>query len=77
MPVPIEVRCYAGSREDEEPRAMRIEGRQIEIMAIRRRWLEPGYRYFEVQAYDGEVCTLRREDRSGAWQLVSMRPLGS
>lgn len=56
---------------------MRIEGRQIEIMAIRRRWLEPGYRYFEVQAYDGEVCTLRREDRSGAWQLVSMRPLGS
>ncbi len=74
--MPIEVECYAGYRGGEEPRAVRIEARQIEIMAVRRRWIEPGMRCFEVHAYDGSVLTLRRAERSGDWELVSERPAG-
>lgn len=70
----IRVECHAGYRGEEEPRALHLGERRIEIMLILDRWLDPAHRYFKVQAYDGSVCILRHDEHSGAWELIRLAP---
>lgn len=38
-------------------------------MLVADRWLDPQYRYFKVQAYDGTVYVLRHDELSGRWEM--------
>ena len=68
----LPVQCYAGHRGEEEPRALDLCDRRIEIMEIIDRWLSPDHRYFRVQAYDGRGYVLRH-DEAGEWELTLFR----
>lgn len=72
----IKVECYAGHRGEEEPRAFQLGERRIAVMAITDRWLDPAYRYFKVQAFDGAIYILRHDEASGRWELHSFRAPG-
>lgn len=70
----IRVRCYAGHRGEEEPRAFHLGDRHIEVIEIIDRWLSPDHRYFKVQADDGGVYILRHEGVDGEWEMTSFDP---
>lgn len=44
----IRVECYAGHRGEEEPHRFWIGEREVEVVDILDRWLDPAHRYFKV-----------------------------
>lgn len=69
----ILVQCYAGYRGEQEPRAFTLGEQQLEVIAIRDRWLAPHHRYFKVAASDGDTYILRHDESSGDWTLGAFR----
>ena len=67
----IRVQCYAGHRGEEEPRALDLGDRRLEVMEIIDRWLAPDHRYFKLQADDGNVYILRHDEAAGEWEMTS------
>ncbi|MDX1432840.1 MAG: hypothetical protein R3286_10365 [Gammaproteobacteria bacterium] len=66
----LTVECYAGHRGEETPRRFRMGRRQVEIVEVLDRWLEPELSYFKVAADDGATYILRHDVRLGAWDLT-------
>ena len=67
----IRVECYAGHRGEEEPRALDLGDRRLEVIEIVDRWLAPDHRYFKVQADDGNVYILRHDEAAGEWEMTA------
>jgi hypothetical protein len=73
---PVQVRCYAGGRGDETPRAVLLGGHEVTVW-VERSWIEepvgPGgtarRRMFQVRLEDGRGCRLAQEP-DGSWTLV-------
>lgn len=65
----LRVECHAGYCGEEEPRALHIGGRRIEIADIADRWLAPEHRYFKVRTVEGCTCILRHDSASGVWTM--------
>jgi hypothetical protein len=71
----VEVRCYAGSRGDETPRALLLGGREVSVR-VERSWVEEPIgssgtarrRMFQVRLEDGRRCRLAQEP-DGSWTL--------
>jgi hypothetical protein len=81
----IEVRCYAGGRGDESPRALLLGGREVTVR-VERNWIEEPVgssgtarrRIFQVRLEDGRRCRLAQEP-DGSWTLARSawsRPAG-
>jgi hypothetical protein len=68
----IRVECYAGYRNEEEPRAFTLGQRRFEVVQVLDRWLDPAHRYFKVQAEDGRKFILRHDTASGDWELAGL-----
>ena len=76
MPDRIEVRCYAGGRGDESPRALLLGGREVPVR-VERGWIEEPVgssgtarrRIFQVRLEDGRRCRLAQEP-DGSWTLA-------
>jgi hypothetical protein len=74
----VEVRCYAGGRGDETPRAVVIGGREVAVR-VERSWVEEPagsngaarHRMFQVRLEDGRRCRLAQEP-DGSWTLAQM-----
>ena len=72
----IEVRCYAGGRGDESPRALLLGGREVPVR-VERSWIEEPVgssgtarrRIFQVRLEDGRRCRLAQEP-DGSWTLA-------
>jgi len=58
----IRVECYAGYRNEEEPRAFWLGERRLEVAELVDRWLSPEQRYFKVRASDGDFYILRHDE---------------
>lgn len=69
--MPIRVECYAGYRDEQEPRAFWLGERRIGVRAVLDRWYAPAQRWFKVEADDGDAYILRRDEESGAWELAA------
>jgi hypothetical protein len=65
---PARVDAYAGYRGDEEPRALWVGDRRVDIAQILRRWVEPEARYFDVQLVTGGRHRLRCAQSTASWQ---------
>jgi hypothetical protein len=71
----VEVRCYAGGRGDETPRAVVLGGGEV-MVRVERSWIEEPVgssgtarrRLFQVRLEDGRRCRLSREP-DGSWTL--------
>jgi len=55
--------CYAGHRADEEPRRFFIGEREIMVIGIIDRWLDPTHRYFKIRGDDNGIYILREDAR--------------
>jgi hypothetical protein len=72
----VEVRCYAGGRGDETPRALLLGGREVTVR-VERSWIEEPVgssgtgrrRLFQVRLEDGRRCRLAQEP-DGSWTLA-------
>ena len=72
----VEVRCYAGGRGDETPRAVLLGGREVTVW-VERSWVEEPVgssgsarrRMFQVRSEDGRRCRLAQEP-DGSWTLA-------
>jgi hypothetical protein len=69
-PFKVRVDCYAGYRGEETPRRFTLRDRQLEVVEVVDRWLDPSHRYFKVRADDEAVYILRHEVTSGAWEMT-------
>ena len=78
MPDLAEVRCYAGGRGEETPRAVLLGGREVTVR-VERGWVEEPAgsggsarrRMFQVRLEDGRRCRLAQEP-DGSWTLAHM-----
>lgn len=66
----VVVRAYSGSRGEEEPRAVMLEGFPLEVTAVLDRWREPDGRLFRVQLEDRRRVILRCREPDQTWWLV-------
>ena len=75
MPDRVEVRCYAGGRGEETPRAVVLGGREATVQ-VERGWVEEPVgssgaarrRVFQVRLEDGRRCRLAQEP-DGSWTM--------
>jgi hypothetical protein len=68
----IRVECYAGYRNEEEPRAFTLGPRRFEVVHVLDRWLDPLHRYFKVEVEDGRKFILRHDTASEDWELAGL-----
>jgi hypothetical protein len=72
----VEVRCYAGGRGDETPRAVLLGGREVTVQ-VERSWIEEPVgssgttrrRMFQIRLEDGRRCRLAQAP-DGSWTLA-------
>jgi hypothetical protein len=75
---PVQVECYSGSRADERPRRITIDGREYVVAKLLGEWIEGSndstdhIRRFRVLTEDGNEIELWRTSE-GAWYLESLR----
>ncbi|MBN2575664.1 MAG: hypothetical protein JXP73_13950 [Deltaproteobacteria bacterium] len=65
----VEVLCYSGHAADTEPRAVAVDGRRWEVVAVERRGREPDARFFFVRISDGTRYILRQDVATGVWTI--------
>lgn len=66
----IHVECYAGYRGQERPQRFLLGRRQVEVVEIVDRWLDPKHRYFKVRGDDGCLYIMRCDVRHDSWELT-------
>ena len=66
----VRVECYAGYRAEESPRRFFIGKREIEVIEIIDRWLDPAHSHFKVRGDDGGIYILRYDQDSGSWEMI-------
>ena len=66
----VRVECYAGYRAEESPRRFFIGKREIEVVEIIDRWLDPAHSHFKVRGDDGGIYILRYDQDSGSWEMI-------
>jgi hypothetical protein len=66
----VRVECYAGYRADESPRRFFIGRREIEVLEIIDRWLDPAHSHFKVRGNDGGIYILRYEQGTDSWEMI-------
>jgi len=65
----VEVFCYAGYKGEEEPRRFTFAGRELDVIEILDRWLDPRHRYFKVRGSDEGIYMLRHDEVTNEWEL--------
>ncbi len=66
----VRVECYAGHRAEEAPRHFFIGKREIGVVEIIDRWLDPAHSHFKVRGDDGGIYILRYEQGSDSWEMI-------
>lgn len=66
----VRVECYAGHRAEESPRRFFIGKREIKVVEIIDRWLDPAHSHFKVRGDDGGIYILRYDQDSDAWEMI-------
>lgn len=66
----VRVECYAGYRAEESPRRFFIGKREVGVVEIIDRWLDPVSSHFKVRGDDGGIYILRHSQDSDAWEMI-------
>ena len=66
----IRVECYDGYRGQEQPRRLFLGRRQVAVVEIVDRWLDPEYRYFKVRGDDAGLYIIRYDVPEDRWELT-------
>jgi hypothetical protein len=66
----VRVGCYAGYRAEESPQRFFLGAREVKVVEIIDRWLDPACSYFKVRGNDNGIYILRYTQDSGAWDML-------
>jgi len=66
----IQVDCYAGYRNEETPRRIRIGQEKINVIEIKDRWISPDHRFFNVIGDDKSRYLIRHDSDTLRWELI-------
>ncbi len=66
----IRVECHAGYRAQELPQRLFLGLRQVAVMEIVDRWLDPEHRYFKMRGDDGGQYIIRNDVQGDHWELT-------
>ena len=66
----INVKCYAGYRGEETPRAICFSEKEILVDSILDMWLAPDHRYFKCLGNDNAVYIIRHDVQKCCWELA-------
>lgn len=66
----IKVECYAGYRAEQEPQRFLLGKREIEVVEVIDRWLDPEHRYFKVAGDDGGIYILCYDTQADEWEMT-------
>ena len=66
----IRVECYACYRGQERPQRLLLGRRQVAVVEIVDRWLDPEHRYFKLRGDDGGLYIIRYDVGSDSWELT-------
>ena len=66
----VKVGCYSGYRAEESPRHFFIGKREVKVVEIVDRWLDPACSYFKVRGDDDGIYILRHSQDSDAWDML-------
>lgn len=69
----LRVERYAGHRADTEPRRLHVGQREVSVMEILDRWLDPRHRYFKLRGDDG-IYMLRHDTIEDRWEMPRRNP---
>jgi hypothetical protein len=72
MKMKIRVECHAGYGGKEEPVALYLGQRRLEVTEVVDRWLAPTHRYLKVRVGDGRQFVLRHDETIHAWELAAL-----
>ena len=68
----LKVDCYSGHIYAERPRSFLWEGEECEVEEIKKEWLEPGERHFQVRTSDNKWFQLCYNEMGKQWSLVKL-----
>lgn len=66
----IRVECYEGYRGQERPQRLMFGRRQVAVVEIVDRWLDPEHRYFKVLGDDDGLYIIRYDVLEDRWELT-------
>jgi hypothetical protein len=66
----VRVEAYAGYRAEESPRRFFIGKREVGVVEIIDRWLDPVSSHFKVRGDDGGIYILRYSPQSDSWEMI-------
>ena len=66
----IKVKCYAGYRGEETPRIISFGSREVKVIKVLDRWLDPAHRYFKILGDDRGLYIIRHNMDSWLWELI-------
>lgn len=66
----LRVECYSGYRGEETPRRFFIGEREVEVLEVLDRWLDPTHRYFKLRGSDSGIYLLRHDTVADRWELT-------
>ena len=66
----LRVECYASHRADTEPLRLHIGQREVVVIDIVDRWLDPRHRYFKLRGDDDGIYLLRQDTISDSWDMI-------
>jgi len=61
------------TQDDGEPTSFRLGRNDYKVIAVSDRWFGSGTTFHKVEASDGNIYILRRDDVSEVWTLESFR----
>lgn len=67
----LQVECAAGPDGTVEPRTVWFGSRRVEVRAVADRWYGQDQRWWKVETDEG-VYVVRRDERTGAWDLAAV-----
>ena len=65
----LHVVCRRGETGESAPARFALGTRELNVVDIIDRWLDPDHTYFKVRADDGGVYILRHDIGQGRWEL--------
>ncbi len=65
----IHVACRTGETGESAPAHFALGPRELDVVEILDRWLDPAHAYFKVRADDGGIYILRHDVNRGRWEL--------
>lgn len=71
----LTVECYSGSKADERPVRLFLDGREYRVEAVLDQWYDLESISYRVRADDGNLYIIRHRTTipEGEWELVSFR----